>query len=158
MPLVNVVERMSARNIRATARVSSFTGRRTIKNCLCLPAAARSQRVLNVSTAQVLNSKSIGFTLSRTGDAALTVAVDEGAELRHDVTCFRSARFVQVHCSTCNRGRAPYPSLELQTDRFHVVHGPVRGDAVHMHSGRWTRGRSLIMASHAFVHVQSKTP
>ena len=27
-----------------------------------------------------------------------------------------------------------------------------------VHSSQWTKGRSLNMASHVFVHVQSKTP
>ena len=71
------------------------------------------------STAQVLNSKSIGFT------SCHGRVTPRWHELRHEVTCFRSARFVQVHCSTCNRG---------------------------LHT------RVLIMSSHAFVHVQSKSP
>ena len=37
-PLVNVVERMSARNVGTTAHMSSFTSRPTIEDCLCLPA------------------------------------------------------------------------------------------------------------------------
>ena len=70
VPLVNVVERMSARNIRATAHMSSFTSRRIIENCLisarnirATAHAPRSQRKLNMSTTQILNSKSTGFTL-----------------------------------------------------------------------------------------------
>ena len=34
VPLVNVVERMSARKIRATAHMPSFTSGRTVENCL----------------------------------------------------------------------------------------------------------------------------
>ena len=54
VPLVNVVERMSARNIRATAHMSSFTSRRTIENCLMsarnirASGLLRMRRVLNV--------------------------------------------------------------------------------------------------------------
>ena len=70
VPLVNVVERMSARNVGSTAHMSSFTDRRTIKNCLMsarnMRAAAHapcSQRALSMFTAQILNAKSTDFTL-----------------------------------------------------------------------------------------------
>ena len=72
---------------------------------------------------------------------------------KHDVTFLRSA-----HGSATISGSAAFTShkrqrtnLELQTDRFHVVHRPI-------HSSQWTKGRSLNTASHVYVHVQSKNP
>ena len=61
---------MCARNVGATAHTSSFTSPRTIEDCLmsartirATAHAPRSQRTLNMSTAQILNSKPTDFAL-----------------------------------------------------------------------------------------------
>ena len=106
---------LSARNIRATAH------------------APRSQRTLNMSTTQILNSTDRFHVVHR-----LVHAVDSS-----QWTKGRSLNMISL-ISTISGSASFTPSqrtnLELQTDRFHVVHA--------VHSSQWTKGRSLNMASH----------
>ena len=114
VPLVNVVERMSARNVGSTAHMSSFTDRRTIKNCLMsarnMRAAAHapcSQRALSMFTAQILNAKSTDFTLFTDRWRRWRWLVDEGAELSRIfvlLTDLYNQRFRFVHSITKKQG------------------------------------------------------
>ena len=48
--------------------------------------------------------------------------VDEGAEPKHDVTVSSFRSMVPLRSLVNVQSKTPYPNLELQTDRFHVVH------------------------------------
>ena len=47
--------------------------------------------------------------------------------------------FVPLRSLVNVQSKTPYPNLELQTDRFHVVHRPVTP----VHSSLWTKGAEL---------------
>ena len=104
--------------------MSSFTGRRTIENCLMsarnMRAAAHapcSQRALSMFTAQILNSKATGFTLFTDRWRRWRWLVDEGRSLSmmshvfvlFTDLCNQWLRF--VHSITKNKALLSWPLL-----------------------------------------------
>ena len=140
--------------------MSSFTSRRTIENCLIsarnIRATACAYAAFSTYAQHVhypnLELKRDRFHVFHRPETPLTVAVDEGAELKHDVTCLRSAHW-SLQSVVPLRSLVNVQFLNSKPTDFTLS---TDGDAVH--SSQWTKGRSLNMASHVFVHVQSKTP